>query len=285
MSVLEALIGPGGQYEIVVEDVLGSDLQVYKQRFSSMRDVIAIGDARAELDWLVQGDRRLTFGEHNAQARQAAVALDALGVRNGDRVALLTANTIEWVALFWACAGMGAAAVPLNAWWKAEELDFALRDSGSKVLICDAKRWAIVRDIVETIPTLEYVFVIGLDAPDGMARPASVWDHGTALWEGLHLRAQLERKGLRLPKGLHAKNDSHSTRDEAFALIARQAPRFDTTFLFKANAYPRIKEAGQLQEVPRVRHRVGHHLRREGSTGPVGPLMGLVEMNAKVALE
>lgn len=171
MSTLEELVGPGGQYEIVVEDVLGSDLQVYKRRFTSMRDVIAIGDARSDVDWLVQGDRRLTFGEHNAQARQVAVALDALGVRNGDRVALLTANTIEWVVMFWACAGMGAAAVPLNAWWKAEELDFALRDSAAKVLICDAKRWAIVRDIVETIPTLEHVFVLGLDAPDGMARP------------------------------------------------------------------------------------------------------------------
>ena len=173
MSDVMDLIGPGGQYEIVVEDVLGSDLQVYKQRFGSLRDIIAIGDARADVDWLVQGDRRLTFGEHNARARRAAVALDALGVHNGDRVALLTANTIEWVVMFWACAGMGAAAVPLNAWWKGEELDFALRDSGSKVLICDQKRWAIVRDIVESIPTLEHVFVLDLEASDGMARPAS----------------------------------------------------------------------------------------------------------------
>ncbi|MBK5286893.1 MAG: acyl--CoA ligase [Acidimicrobiia bacterium] len=171
MSAVADLVGPGGQYEIVVEDVLGADLQVYKNRFASMRDVIAIGDARADVDWLVQGDRRLTFGEHNALTRKVAVALTDLGVERGDRVAILTANTIEWVVMFWACAGMGVAAVPLNAWWKAEELEFALRDSGAKVLFCDPKRWAIVHDIVETIPTLEHVYVMDLDEPDGKAQP------------------------------------------------------------------------------------------------------------------
>ncbi len=81
----------------------------------------------------------------------------------------------------------------------------------------------------------------------GFGTAVFVGDHGAALWEGLHLRAQLERKGLHLPKGLHAKNDSHGTRDHAFALVARQAPRFDTTFLYKPNAYPRVREAGQLR--------------------------------------
>jgi long-chain acyl-CoA synthetase len=169
---LQELLGPGGQYEIATEDVLGVPLQVYKQRFRSMRDIIAIGDARADADWLVQGDRRLTFGEHNAEARKVAAALAELGVERGDRVALLTANTVEWVVMFWACAGMGAACVPLNAWWKAEELDFALRDSGAKVLFCDPKRWEIVRGIVEDIDTLEHIFVMELEEGDGPARPA-----------------------------------------------------------------------------------------------------------------
>ncbi len=166
-----ALFAPGGQYEIGTEDVLGVELQVYKNRFRSMRDLIAIADTRAEVDWLVQGDRRLTFGEHNALVRKVMVALTGLGVERGDRVAILTANTMEWVVMFWACAGLGAAAVPLNAWWKAEELDFALRDSGAKVLFCDPKRWDIVRDIVDEIDTLEHTFVMDLDDRDGSGRP------------------------------------------------------------------------------------------------------------------
>jgi hypothetical protein len=72
-------------------------------------------------------------------------------------------------------------------------------------------------------------------------------DHGHALWEGLSLRARLERQGLHLPKGLHAKNDSHSTRTEVFNLIGKQAPRFDTTFLLKDKAYSYVKQAGPLR--------------------------------------
>ncbi len=170
-DVRAELTGPGGPFEIVVEDVLGVPLQVYKQRLGSMRDLIALADGRGDTDWVVQGDRRLTYAEHNALVRRTATALLDLGVRPGDRVAVLSANTIEWVVLFWACAAIGAANVPLNAWWKAEELEFALRDSGSKVLFCDPKRWAVVRDVVPGLDDLEHVFVMDLDAPDGPARP------------------------------------------------------------------------------------------------------------------
>lgn len=71
-------------------------------------------------------------------------------------------------------------------------------------------------------------------------------DHGSELWEGLRLRASLEQRGLNLPHGFHAVNDSNVTRSEMFALIREQAPRFDTTFLCKANAYPSVKARGQM---------------------------------------
>jgi len=47
---LAELLGPGGQYEIVTEDVLDVPLQVYTNRFRSMRDIIALGDASADTD-------------------------------------------------------------------------------------------------------------------------------------------------------------------------------------------------------------------------------------------
>ena len=175
-EVAAALTGPGGQYEIVVEDVLGVPLQVYKLRFASMRDLIAIADTRPDQDWVVQDrpdgtTRRITFGEHNAMVRRMSAALRDLGVEPGDRVALLSANTVEWVVTFWACAAIGAACVPLNAWWKSEELEFALRDSAAMVLICDAKRWQVVRDVAGSIDSLAHVFVMDAAEPDAPARP------------------------------------------------------------------------------------------------------------------
>jgi len=71
-------------------------------------------------------------------------------------------------------------------------------------------------------------------------------DHGAELWNGLRLRAELERKGLNLPRGFHAINDSHVTRNEMFEVIAQQAPRIDTTFLLKANARDCIRQRGQM---------------------------------------
>lgn len=169
----ETLTGPGGPFEIVIEDVLGVPLQVYRQRLGSMRDLVALTDGRGDLDWVVQGDRRLSYGEHNALVRQVAPALRDLGLESGDRVAVLSANNIEWVVMFWACAVIGVACVPLNAWWKAEELEFALRDSGARVLFCDPKRWAVVRDVVPALADLEHVFVTDLTEPDGPARPGT----------------------------------------------------------------------------------------------------------------
>jgi long-chain acyl-CoA synthetase len=82
-------------------------------------------------------------------------------VERGDRVALVSANVPEWVITFWAVAILGATLVPLNAWWKAEELDFGLGDSGAKVLIADARRLAVVADRLSDIPALAHVFEIG----------------------------------------------------------------------------------------------------------------------------
>lgn len=88
---------------------------------------------------------------------------------------------------------------------------------------------------------------VGASQYFGFGTAVFAGDHGHHLWEGLELRCALEAKGVRLPRGFHAKNDSHTTRTQVFDLIRRQRPRLDTTFLLKANAYPTIKQAGQVR--------------------------------------
>jgi long-chain acyl-CoA synthetase len=167
--VLEQLTGKGGPFEIVVEDVLGHPTQVYRQRMRSLRDLMEQSAARPDVDFLVQADTRFTFGEHDRAARVLAASLADLGVERGDRVALCSANNAEWVLTFWACAILGAVVVPLNAWWKAEELEFGIMDSESKVLIADARRAAIVHDRLAEMRTLRHVFQIDGE-PDAPVR-------------------------------------------------------------------------------------------------------------------
>jgi long-chain acyl-CoA synthetase len=169
--VIAQLTGPEGPFEIVVEDVLGVPTQVYKQRMRALGELLAQSAGRPDVTWLVQGDRRLTFGEHDALVQQAARAWRAHGIARGDRVAIVSANCPEWVVMFWACALVGAVAVPLNAWWKTEELEFGLSDSGARVLITDPKRLVMIRPALDALPALEHVFVVGEDG-DG-ARPFS----------------------------------------------------------------------------------------------------------------
>ena len=47
-----------------------------------------MADGRAGIDFLVQGDRRLTYDEHNALVRRVAAALASCGIGHGDRVAI-----------------------------------------------------------------------------------------------------------------------------------------------------------------------------------------------------
>lgn len=95
-----------------------------------------------------------------------------------------------------------------------------------------------------------YVYLDETGVPDfndasgpifGIGTATYVGHHGQQLFEGLDLRTRLESKGVQLPKGLHAKNDSWTTRKEVFALIADQAPRFDFSYFTKANAYPYVR--------------------------------------------
>jgi long-chain acyl-CoA synthetase len=158
---LAQLTGPGGPFEIVIEDVVGHPAQVYKTRMRSMRDLMAQNGSRADVDFVVQGEVRFTYGDHDRQARVLAGALARLGVERGDRVALCSANVPEWVLTWWACAVLGAILVPLNAWWKAEELEFGLNDSESKVLIADRRRLDSLRERVPEMRALEHVFEIG----------------------------------------------------------------------------------------------------------------------------
>jgi long-chain acyl-CoA synthetase len=170
-DVLNTLTGPGGPFEIVTEDVRGVPLQVYKNRLHSMRDLIDMAEGRGVTDFIVQGERRLSYSALNAGVRAVAKGLSANGVGRGDRVALLSANNPEWVVAFWACAAAGAICVPLNAWWKAEELQFALEDSGSRMLICDGRRWELVKHLPEALSELERCYVIGEETPGAGATP------------------------------------------------------------------------------------------------------------------
>nr|WP_221333743.1 long-chain fatty acid--CoA ligase [Nocardia transvalensis] len=95
---------------------------------------------------LVEGERRLTFAQVWRQAREQAAALIELGVRPGDRVALMGPNTAEFPRAYYAILAAGAAVVPVHLLLTADEAEFVLRDSGATLLICHEQVAAVGRE-------------------------------------------------------------------------------------------------------------------------------------------
>jgi fatty-acyl-CoA synthase len=100
-----------------------------------------------------------------------ANGLIGLGVRSGDRVGVLLHNSVEYVALYFAIARVGAIAVRLNTRLGSSELTFALTDSDTSVLCLDAALLGRVDPIRTTVPVSEYIAFGG----DGSSELATTW--------------------------------------------------------------------------------------------------------------
>jgi long-chain acyl-CoA synthetase len=148
-DAVELVTGPGQPLELV-RTVLpgggmpGSDgppveVNAFKNVPPSLRELL--GARRTDDVFLVYEDERWTFAQvMETVDALAAQLVDQYGVSKGDRVAIGMRNYPEWVISFAAIVSIGAISVSLNAWWTEDELDYALTDSGSTVLIADAER-------------------------------------------------------------------------------------------------------------------------------------------------
>jgi long-chain acyl-CoA synthetase len=105
-----------------------------------LRDLAIDARRFPERHYLVQGERRVTFADHEAAVSSVTAVLREHGVRPGDRVMLLGANSIEWVVCFWAVLETGAIAVLGNGWWSGPELDYALATTTPSLVVADQAR-------------------------------------------------------------------------------------------------------------------------------------------------
>jgi len=81
--------------------------------------------------------RRRTWQQTTDRVSRIAGALFALGVRPGDRVAILALNSDRYFELMYAIPWIGAAMVPINTRLAAPEIEYILSDSGAVALFID----------------------------------------------------------------------------------------------------------------------------------------------------
>jgi long-chain acyl-CoA synthetase len=149
--------------------------------------------------WTAIGYRELADSVHDF-----SLGLCELGVRRGDRVAILSENRPEWAITDYACLAARAADVPIYPTLPARQAEYILRDSGAvAVVVSTGAQLEKVRSVRERLPSLAHV--IGLD-PD-TAGPG-VLSFDTVLARG---RAARDRHPDWRASALHAAPDDLAT--------------------------------------------------------------------------
>jgi len=134
MSIAEAharLTAPGQRFEIETVTVRGVTFRSWKHQPATTSELFQIARGYRERLLLIYEDERITYDAFARAALKFAEELRAQDIRKGDRVAIAMRNLPEWVVAYFGAALCGAIVVPLNAWWTAAELEYALNDSGA----------------------------------------------------------------------------------------------------------------------------------------------------------
>jgi long-chain acyl-CoA synthetase len=133
LSAYESYVPPSLDYP---NTTLPAALEVTAQRSP---DVAAI---------LFKGTR-IDYRQHNQNVDRFAAALQKLGVRKGDRVAVHLPNCPQFIIAYYAVLRIGAIVVPCNPIYTPRELEHQLKDSGAVVIVTLSSTYAMVRSLRE----------------------------------------------------------------------------------------------------------------------------------------
>jgi acyl-CoA synthetase (AMP-forming)/AMP-acid ligase II len=171
----QQLTAPGAPFAWSVRDVGGLPMRTYDTAPPSLRVIWELSKAHGDKDYLIYGDERISYAQAHARVASVAAYLASRGVVPGDRVAIAMRNYPEWVLSYWATVSLGAAAVGMNAWWTGPEMEYGLKDSAPKVLICDIERLRTLTPHLEAIREQTKLEIVVVRAPDEVPADAVDW--------------------------------------------------------------------------------------------------------------
>jgi fatty-acyl-CoA synthase len=110
---------------------------------------------------LIDGKYRYTYAGLNSEVNQLANAFLRLGIRKGEKVALLAKDCKEFVFAYLALSKIGAVMVPLNYRCVAKELEYMLTDCGAKALVFESEYGPVVARMKDQLPLISDYVSIG----------------------------------------------------------------------------------------------------------------------------
>lgn len=120
---------------------------------------------------LVFEARHYSYAEVAARSMAAASALYSLGIRRGDRLALMLSNRPEFLFLWFGCSILGAVEVPVNTAHKGELLAYVLERAECRAIVAESALWPQLAPVIDRPPALEHAILLdGLPPHEGQVR-------------------------------------------------------------------------------------------------------------------
>ncbi len=119
--------------------------------------------ATPKLTATIDDGGQMTFAELDEAARRFAGELRAIGVKPGDRVALMVPNVPGFTIAYFGTLYAGCVVVPLNTLLVANEVAFQLEDSEARALVVHPHTAAVAIEAAERVPGCGQIYTVGFD--------------------------------------------------------------------------------------------------------------------------
>src|SRR5947208_3777845 len=132
------------------------------ESFTNIRQVVETAVERSpDKVYLVCGEEQITYRQLDRHINRAANGFLKLGLRKGDRVALMLPNRPEFLYAWLGLNKIGTSMVPINTAFRSREAQYVIDHSESRFLLADARYIETLRPILGECPRLELTVLFG----------------------------------------------------------------------------------------------------------------------------
>jgi acyl-CoA synthetase (AMP-forming)/AMP-acid ligase II len=109
---------------------------------------------------IISGGESQTYGQLWSRVRRLANSFAKIGIKTGDRVALLMQNSSRYIEIYQSAALMGVAVVPLNFRFVANEIEYVVNHSGASSLVYDMSFADTVNALRDKLPSIGGRYIV-----------------------------------------------------------------------------------------------------------------------------
>ena len=137
----------------------------------------------AEREAVVDGDLRFTYTEFLDRCNRWSSALQALGIRHGDRVAYIAPNTHANLEAYYAVPQIGAVLVPVNYRLQDDDFNYIINHCGAKIVCVHADYIDAIDGIRDKLTSVEHFVALEGSGDDWIDYESMLASHSPVLAE------------------------------------------------------------------------------------------------------